>query len=90
MMEFKGNMLCPWANFFDSAIAIHDWLSSNTLQWTVGVGMYKVKISASSSIRNIKGIASLIAVDRAMYSASAVIKAISVCSLIDQITGHPA
>eukprot|EP00957_Ditylum_brightwellii_P122540 9344748-Ditylum_brightwellii.AAC.2 len=89
MMEFQGNMLCFRLNLLDSSIAMHDWLSSNTLQWTVGVGIYKGKISVRSSIKNVKGITSLIAVDREIYSASVVDNAVPVCILLDQSTGLP-
>ena len=44
---------------------------------------------AVSFIRLINGINSVIEVDRAMYSLSVVLREISVCILIPQLTGHP-
>jgi hypothetical protein len=47
-------------------------------------------LSFASQRKSIKYIFSLVAVDRAIYSTSVEDKAISVCNLDDQISGHPA
>ena len=64
------------------AIEIHASLSSNTLQYNFGFGKLIGKITSSSVMNCIKGIVSCIAWDKAMYSDSAVLTAISVCILL--------
>ena len=64
-------------------------LSSNTLQWNSGLGLWRGKNSPTSTIKFMKGITSLIAWYRAMYSDSVVLKAIYVCSLLHHVRGHP-
>ena len=90
MMVFKRNMFRSWGELGLFAIAMHDWLSLWTLMTNFGSGICKEKITFISFIKLFNGIVSLRAWDRAIYSASAVDKAISVWSLLCQNTGHPA
>ena len=77
-------------NFELSATLMQLLLSSNTLQWNYGLGLWRGKTSPTSTIKFMKGITSLIAWDRAMYSDSVVLKYISVCSLLHYVRGHPS
>ena len=73
------------------AISIHDWLSSNTLQRMTGVDALKTKPRPFNSFKRfITPITSRSAVDRAIYSASVVDKAIRDCILEAHIIGQPA
>ena len=85
---FNAMCLVLGVNFCVVAIAIHDWLSSHTLHRNVG-GVIRSGNSAWSSFNNVmRGITSRRAVERAIYSASAVLSAISVWSLLDQKIGQ--
>ena len=64
------------------------FLSSNTLQRNYGFVLWRGKISPTSTIKFMNGITSLITWDRAMYSASVMLNAISVCSLLHHVRGH--
>ena len=74
-------------NFEFSATLMQMLLSSNTLQWNSGLGLWRGKTSPTSTINFIKCITPLIAWDRAMYSDYVVLKAISVCSLLHHVRG---
>ena len=65
-------------------------LSSQTLQKNFGSSWLTGKNERISSMRFKKGSTSRIATDNAMYSASVVLKAISVCNLLPQNIGQPA
>ena len=77
-------------NFDLSATLMQLLLSSNTLQWNSGLGLWRGKTSPTSTIKLMKGITSLIAWNSAMYSDSVVLKAIYICSLLHHVRGHPA
>ena len=64
------------------------WGNSNPLRGTI-LGIIPI-VPEISFISPIKGMASLIAVDKAIYSLSVVLRAISVCNLLPQVIGHPA
>ena len=66
---------------------MHDWLSSNTLQWKSGFLMLRGNISLNSSTKVIKEITVLKAWDRAIYYASEVLREISVCNLLHHQIG---
>ena len=73
------------------AISIHDRLSSKVRQVIRGVGLYSLKfLSFNSSIMFMIPITSRNAVDRAIYSASVVDKAIRGCFFEAYTMGHPA
>ena len=73
-----------------SATLMQLWLSSRTLQKNLGSDLLIGKKSSSSFMRLRTGRTSCIAIERAMYSASVVLSAISVFSLLRQKIGHPA
>ena len=75
-------------NFVDSAIEIHDWLSSQTEHTKSGEPVYTSIILARSSSKVISGMTSRKACDNAMYFASAVLSAISLCSLLHHPMGQ--
>ncbi len=77
-------------NFGLFNIAMQDRLSSWTFKTNLGWGRYKGDITFISLIKVYIGIVSLRACDNAMYSASAVERAISVWSLLWQKIGYPA
>ena len=77
-------------NFEHSATLTQLLLSSNNLQWNSGLGLWRGRTSPTSTIKFMKGITYLIAWDRAMYSDSVVLNAISVCSLLHYVRGHPS
>ena len=77
-------------NFELSATLMQLLLSSNTLQWNSGLGSWRGKNLPTSTIKIMKGITSLIAWYRSMYSDYVVLKAISVCSLLHHVRGYPA
>src|SRR6056300_113367 len=67
------------------------WLSSNVLQTTLGTPVFSSNpLPFNSFTRFITPITSRRAVDRAMYSASVVLKAMSVCIFEAHTIGHPA
>jgi hypothetical protein len=73
------------------AISIAPALSSNTLQCILGVAFNTgIPCFLGSSINHMISNTSLMACESAMYYASVVDKAISVCILDDQCMGHPA
>ena len=65
-------------------------LSSQTVHLNTGFLVSRPNMPPISSINPRKGITSLIAVDKAMYSLSVALKAISVYNLLPQVMGHPA
>ena len=65
-------------------------LSSHTVQQKTGSLVNSPNNPAVSLIRPKNGITSRIALDRAMYSLSVVLREIYVCSLLPQLIGHPA
>ena len=75
--------------FSDSATAVQLLLSSKTLQNISGGTSITSQDFYKSFDSCINGMTSLIAVDNAMYSASHVDKAISVCNLLRQNIGTP-
>jgi hypothetical protein len=77
-------------NFGLFVMAMQDWFSSQTLRTKFGFGRYKGKMTFISCIKLVIGKVSLKACNKAIYSASAVEKAISVCSLLYQNIGRPA
>jgi hypothetical protein len=73
------------------AISIAPALSSKTLQCFLGVAFNTgIPCCLAYSISHMIGKTSLMAWESAMYSASVVDKAISVCIFDDQCMGHPA
>jgi hypothetical protein len=73
------------------AISMAPALSSKTFQCILGVAFSTgIFCFLASSIYHMIGNTSLMACESAMYSASVVDKAISVCILDDQCIGHPA
>ena len=64
-------------------------LSSQTVQWNTEFLVNRPNNPEVSFMRRKNRITSRIALDRAMYSISVVLRAISVCSLLPQIIGHP-
>jgi hypothetical protein len=73
--------------FYHSAVV----LSSNARQWTMGIAASISKPSTFISVTSsMSGMHSLKAVLKAMYSASVVLKATSVCIFDAQNTGQPA
>ena len=64
-------------------------LSSNIVQFNFKFAQGIFRISANSKIIILIGISSLVACDKAMYSASVVLSDISVYSLLAQAIGHP-
>ena len=71
-------------NLIPVAILIHDLLSSCTLQKKFGFEIRRGNTSFISSIIVIRGNTCLSAEDNAMYSASVVLSAISVCRELRQ------
>ena len=76
-------------NFELSATLMQMLLSSNTLQWNYGLGLWRGKNLPTLTIKFVKGVTSLIAWDRAIYLDSIVLKAISVCSLLHHVRVNP-
>ena len=74
VMVFVSNMLGPWSKFWTlrDLDLMQLMLSWNTLQWNLGFGLWNSKTEPISGIRFIKGRASHIAWDKAIYSASVV------------------
>ena len=66
------------------------FFSSKIVEWTMA-GFIKFRFNLAPISFNILSIGtkSLIAVESAIYSASKVLRAISVCNLETQVTGHP-
>ena len=78
-------------NFGVHAISNAPQLSSKTLQWIFGIaGCDLISWECISFMSSNIGISSRHAVDRAMYLASIVERAISICNLDSQVTGPPA
>ena len=65
-------------------------LSSQTVQRNSGSLVNSPTNPEVSFMRPKNGITSHIALDRAMYSRSVVLREISVCNLLTQVIGHPA
>ena len=64
--------------------------SSQTVQRNTGSLFNSPNNPAVSFMRPKNGITARIALDRAMYSLSVVLREISVCNLLPQVIGHPA
>ena len=64
-------------------------LSSQTVQRNTGSIFNSPNNPAVSFMRPRNGITSRIALDKAMYSISVVIREIYVCNLLPQVIGHP-
>ena len=64
-------------------------LSSNIVHLTVDCGFGSCNTGANSSRSSLNGIISRVYCESAMYSASVVLKAISVCNFDFQMTGQP-
>ena len=77
------------ANFELSATLMQLLLSSNTLQWNSGLGLWRGKTSPIPTIKFINGMTSLIDWDRAMYSDCVVLNAVSVCISLHYVRVHP-
>ena len=75
--------------FGDLASCSAPMLSSKTEHFRVGLMFLRPNKVANSTIKPRIGSASLVAVDSAMYSASVVLKAISVCNRLNHVTGQP-
>ena len=69
-------------------MAMHDWLSSWTLTTKCGCEALTGITVCNSVIKLFRGMVSLRADDKAIYSASAVDSEISVCNLLCQYTGQ--
>ena len=65
-------------------------LSSQTVQQNTGFLVNIPNNPAVSFMIPKNGITSCIALDRAMYSLSVVLREISVCNLLPQVIGHPS
>ena len=98
---FFFTKLCKWwyliamcfvlgENLLNSATAMQLWLSLKTLLNTSGFGRWISKINNTNFISAIKCIMLHIAWINAIYSASVVLKAFSVCNLLHHNTIHPA
>ena len=77
-------------NFGLFATVMQISLSSQTVQRNTGSLVNIPNNPTVSFTRPRNGITSRIALDRAMYSLSVVLRAISVCNLLPQVIGHPA
>ena len=77
-------------NFGAFATVMQLSLSSQTVHLKTGFLAKMPNVSEISCSKPMNGITSLIAVLRAMYSLSVVLRAISVWSLLPQEMGHPA
>ena len=75
-------------NFCAAASEIQLLLSSKTLQWNFGFFRFKGNTSFISFSRFTKGMSSLVAWLRAVYSASVLDTAVYVCNLIQNRTGQ--
>ena len=73
----------------DSETPMQLWLYLDTLQKTSGFGRLKTKINYTSFISAIKGITSRITWLNATYSASVVLKSVSVYNLLHNNNGNP-
>ena len=88
-MVFDGNVLCSWgklrrgSNCDTTVVILPDCLKTGFL----GINP---KVLEISFIRPVKGVTSLIAVDKTIYSLSVVMRAISVYGLLSQVIGHLA
>ncbi len=90
---FNVQMLGPWPHFgnigyFNGPCIVFKNLTHYS--WLLVHNTTGTPISCASSNSHIMGITSLIACDRAIYSASVDDRAISVCILDAQCMGHPA
>ena len=65
-------------------------LSSKSVHLICNFASVMFKICLISEINSLKGNTSLAAVDSAMYSASVVDRAISVCRRLNHVIGQPA
>jgi hypothetical protein len=90
MVVFEGNELCPWSELwsnshFNARLIVFKYFAKGIRlideQWKYLCNFFHIVI---------KGITSLSTVERAMYSASAVLKAISLWTLLTQYIGQPA
>ena len=75
-------------NSFDWAKELKLLFSSKTSQNTSGLRIWMMKINNISHLSDIKGITFHIAWLGAIYSSSVVIKAISICILLNHKKGH--
>ena len=75
-------------NFVPVAISMQDWLSLCNLQTKFGLLIWRGNTSFIYSIIVIHDIAACSAVDSAMYSLLAVVRAISVCRLLNHYMGQ--
>ena len=89
-MVLNRNVLFPHWEIFDWSMAIQIWLSSNTFQNNFGLGRCILNINKTSLKNIMKVNTSRTAWLKAVYSASAVINVICVCSLLIRNTRHPA
>ena len=89
-MILNKNVFFIGGILLDSVMAMQLWLSSKNLQNTSGFEKWISKINYTSLVSAIKGIMLIIAWPNVIYSASVVIKPISVCNLLHHNTGHPA
>jgi hypothetical protein len=89
-MILNGNMLCTRCDFWIVSHGNAGLIASQTFRTNFGFGRYKRKITFISCIKLVIGKVSLRACNKAIYSASAVDKAIFVCSLLYQNIIHPA
>ena len=80
----------PGLNFGDSTTLMQLVLSSKTWLETSSVGNCTVNTDDISFNKDMKGMTYIIALYIALYSASVVDSAISVCSLLLHNTGQPA
>ena len=90
VVVFQGNFFFLGENLVPVAISIHDLLSSCTLQTKFGFEMRRGNTSFIYSIVVIRCNTCISAEDNAMYSASAVLRAISVCRELRQNMGQLA
>ena len=77
-------------NFWLLATLMQLSLSYQTVQRNTGFLVNSPNNPAVSFMKPKKGITYRIALDRAMYSLSVVLRAISFLSLLPQVIGHPA
>ena len=90
MMIFEGNIFRSRCEPCEVAIAMQDWLSTQTLQKNCGAVINKGNTLFNLSITVINGITLHNTDERVMYSASTVLKAILVCNLLSQYIGQSA
>ena len=89
-MTRNRNIFVLVENLLDSVTEIQLWLSLNTLLKNSVFGRWISKTKYTYIINSVKGVTLHIIWFNAIYSASVVLKDISVCNLLNHNTGNPA